>query len=182
MSDAPHASRLRLGLTVVVAALVLGADQITKALILDALGPQSMRTAIDVVPGLLNLILVQNTGAAFGIFQDRSPVLMILALAVVVFLLYYFRRAIEANSWLALALGLQIGGALGNVVDRLRHGYVVDFIHVPHWPTFNVADSCVTVGVAILALYLITREPAPETSDAPPAAPGPGAAEVQKRP
>lgn len=143
-----------------VMALVLLADQLTKSLILDRLGPGGDSTQISVIPRFLRLIYVENTGAAFGIFQGRSPILTILAMGVIVFLIVYFRQSIARSIWLSVALGLQLGGALGNVVDRFRHGFVVDFINVPRWPTFNIADSAITVGVIMLGLYLLTRDTA----------------------
>ena len=167
MSEARPPSRLHLVLAIAIAAVVVVADQLTKVAVLDALGPSGDRTVIRIVPGLLRLIYVQNTGAAFGLFQGRSPLLLVVAVGVVVFLLYYFRAAIAASAWLAVALGLQIGGAIGNIVDRLHHGFVVDFINVPYWPTFNVADSAITVGVVILAIYLITRDAPRDVNDAP---------------
>ena len=184
MSDAPHPrpphTRLHVLLAVAVAALVILADQLSKLAVLDVLGPHGDRTVIPIVPGLLRLIYVQNTGAAFGMFQGRSPVILVLAVAVIILLLYYFREAIAASRWLALALGLQIGGAIGNMIDRLNHGFVVDFINVPHWPTFNVADSAVTVGVIMLAIYLIGRD-APRAAEDTPSA-RPVQPEAQERP
>ncbi|MBX6342889.1 MAG: signal peptidase II [Thermomicrobiaceae bacterium] len=140
---------------------MLVADQVTKALVLQHLGPGGARSVVDVIPGVLRLLYVENTGAAFGVFQGRSPVLTLLAIGVVVFLGIYFRRAIAESRALALALGLEFGGAVGNILDRLRHGFVVDFIDVPHWPTFNVADSAITVGVLLLALVVLRHDSRP---------------------
>lgn len=161
-------ARWRMLLTVAVAAVVLVADQLSKTFVVDTLGPQGERPLVQVIPGLMRLIYVRNTGAAFGIFQGNSPLLLVLAIAVVGFLLVYFRRSIAANRWLAIALGLQIGGAIGNILDRLRYGYVVDFINVPHWPTFNLADSAITVGVIVLGFTLLfhDNERAPTTPSA----------------
>lgn len=147
-------------LVTLVMGLVVAADQITKSLVLDRLGPNGDHTQITIIPRFLRFIYVENTGAAFGIFQGKSPVLTILALAVIMFLVVYFRHSIARSLWLSVALGLQLGGAFGNVIDRFRHGFVVDFINVPKWPTFNVADSSITVGVIMLGLYLLTRDPA----------------------
>ena len=141
-----------------VAALALVADQVSKAVITSTLGPGGDRTVITVVPNLVRLFYVENTGAAFGVLQGGGAFLTPLAVLVVVVLAIAFRRLVAESPWLSLALGLQFGGALGNIVDRLRHGYVVDFIHVPHWPTFNVADSCITVGVIILGIVLVQRD------------------------
>jgi signal peptidase II len=141
--------------------VIVVADQASKSWILSRLGPNGDSTEIKIIPGFMRFIFVENTGAAFGIFQGKSPILTSLALLVIAFLIVYFRRAIAQSLWLSIAMGLQLGGALGNVIDRFRHGFVVDFINVPHWPTFNVADSSITVGVIMLGLYLITRDASP---------------------
>ena len=146
------------GLALGVAALVLLADQASKAVVTATLGPGGDRTAITVVPNLVHLFYVENTGAAFGVLQGGGAFLTPLAVLVVAVLAVAFRRLIAESPWLSLALGLQFGGAVGNIVDRIRHGYVVDFIHVPHWPTFNVADSAITVGVIILGFILVPRD------------------------
>lgn len=152
-------------LVTLVMAAIVAADQITKTLILDRLGPNGNLTQVKIIPGFLRLIFVQNTGAAFGMFQGRNPVLTIAALVVIGFLLVYFRRSIARSVWLSVALGLQLGGALGNVIDRFRHGFVVDFINVPKWPTFNIADSAITVGVIMLGFYLLTHESSSNTEE-----------------
>jgi signal peptidase II len=147
-------------LATVVMLAIVAADQLSKSWILERLGPNGDSNQIKVIPGFLRFIYVENTGAAFGMFQGKSPILTTLALLVIVFLIVYFRRAIAESLWLSIALGLQLGGALGNVIDRFRHGFVVDFINVPKWPTFNVSDSSITIGVIMLGLYLITRDAA----------------------
>ncbi|MCA1555023.1 MAG: signal peptidase II, partial [Chloroflexi bacterium] len=72
---------------------------------------------------------------------------------------YYFRRAHTAPLWVRISLGLMLGGALGNMIDRVRFGYVVDFIDLGWWPVFNVADSCVVIGVTMLAIYMAFWQP-----------------------
>lgn len=115
--------------------------------------------------GFLNFIYVRNTGVAFSLFTHESRLVFIaigllIALVIVGWLLFYPRRA----TLTAAALSLVLGGALGNVVDRVRLGYVIDFIdfHVGHWhwPAFNVADSAVTIGALLLAFEALrAREP-----------------------
>ncbi len=140
-----------------VAALVLLIDQISKALVLAHLGPGDPVREIVLIPGVLRLFYVENTGAAFGLFQGKNPLLAVLALVVVVILAVWFRALVA--SWLgAVALGLQLGGALGNLIDRFRHGFVVDFIDFSFWPTFNIADSAITVGVLLLIGLLVWPE------------------------
>lgn len=141
----------------VVAVVTLVLDQLSKALVLAYLGPGGTYSEIPILPGLLRLYYVENTGAAFGLFQGRNPLLAVLAVVVVILLAIWF-RALAASRLGALALGLQLGGAFGNLIDRLRHGFVIDFIDFPFWPTFNLADSAITVGVLILAVALLRAE------------------------
>jgi len=139
-----------------VAAIVLVVDQLSKALVLTFLAPGAPHAEVVIVPGLLRLYYVENTGAAFGLFQGKNPLLAFLAFGVVVALIVWFRKLVRF--WLgALALGLQLGGAVGNLIDRFRHGFVVDFIDFSFWPTFNVADSVITIGVLML-LYVLLRQ------------------------
>lgn len=140
-----------------VAAVVM-CDQLTKEIILREIGPGSGRQIVEIIPGLLDLNFVRNTGSAFGLFQGQSEVLTVLALGAILFLAaYYFRKA-RNDALVAIALGLQLGGAIGNVVDRFRHGYVVDFIDFQKWPIFNLADSAITIGVVLLMYALIFRD------------------------
>jgi signal peptidase II len=93
-------------------------------------------------------------------------VLKILAVVAVIGLMVYFARAAAHDRVLATALGLQLGGALGNIVDRFRHGYVVDWIDLPRWPTFNIADSGITVGVVLMMWVLLFGDGEGRRSDA----------------
>ena len=96
-----------------------------------------------------------NTGAAFGLFPDQSFLLLITTLVgVMAITLYYFYPPLNAPL-LMLSLGLQLGGALGNLIDRLRLGHVTDFVDFQVWPVFNVADSAIVVGVSILAWFAL---------------------------
>jgi len=144
---------IRLGLALAAVGIVL--DQFTKWLAFDALWnpPRGL-----VVTGFFWLSPVENRGVSFGIFQADSAfgrwAIIIFALAISVGLGVWLWRT--ERWWLASALGLVIGGAIGNVIDRIRQGWVIDFIdlHVSgyHWPAFNVADSVISVGIAMLVL------------------------------
>lgn len=145
----------------IITALVLVVfllDQITKEIMVRQIGPGADRRIIEVIPGVLDFRFVRNTGSAFGLFQGQSAIISVLAIGAISFLaLYYLRHG--RNDWLiAVAIGLQIGGAIGNVVDRFRYGYVVDFVDFPRFPTFNVADSAITVGVTLLMYALLFRD------------------------
>jgi signal peptidase II len=145
-------------LSISIALAVLISDQATKALVWLRLGPGGDQEMIPVIPGVLRFLYVENTGAAFGILQGRSILLAVLAVVVVLALAIYFRRLIAESSWFAVALGLLFGGALGNILDRVQHGFVIDFIDFPYWPTFNLADSAITTGVIILGIFLLKRD------------------------
>jgi len=99
-----------------------------------------------------------NTGAAFGFFKDGNLVFTVLAILVSLAIIYYFPRAEKKDWWMRLALAMQFAGAVGNLIDRIRFGHVTDFISVGNFAVFNIADSSISVGVAILALGTIWTE------------------------
>jgi len=118
--------------------------------------------------GFLQLVPIHNTGSAFGLFQGQSFVLIIVAAVGIAFILLtafllYRRFPLLATTPNRIALGLILGGALGNWVDRLRFGQVTDFIDVGFWPVFNVADSAITVAAIIIAFSLIRLARVEET-------------------
>ncbi|MGC9521298.1 MAG: signal peptidase II [Anaerolineae bacterium] len=143
---------------------VILVDQLTKAWVVANL---PVHRPVDVFPWLapiLSFTSVQNTGVAFGLFPALGDVFTFLSLAVVIGILLFRRALPSAYLWVHGALGLVVGGALGNVVDRLIRGYVVDFLDVnfwpfESWPVFNLADSAIVVGVAILLLDSLLGEP-----------------------
>jgi len=148
-----------------LAAVVVVLDQLTKAVALDHLPPG---VPVDLAPWL-SLTLVMNPGLAFGVLAGVPTgwrwVVAALSLAALVVLARVALRVLPAHGWPgAVAVGMIFGGAVGNLIDRLRWGAVVDFVDVHwqsyHWPAFNVADSAITVGVALLALRLMARQPA----------------------
>ena len=152
----------RRGLIVGVAAAVVALDQLTKTWALHhTLEP------IHVV-GTLQLALTFNPGAAFGLGRGITPVLVGTAIVLVVILLGLGRAASRTATMPAVvAMGLLLGGACGNLADRLvrhHHGAVIDFIDLRWWPVFNVADSCITIGAIVLIVRtLFAPSPAPET-------------------
>lgn len=131
-------------------------DQLTKFAATDYL---TRHGEIQLTP-FLNLVLVHNTGAAFGFLSGaggwQNVFFIIVALAASIFILWMYRRLSTGDKLLAIALMLVLGGALGNLIDRLIHGYVIDFIDIYygtwHWPAFNVADSAITVGAVLLVV------------------------------
>ncbi|HEY9410884.1 MAG TPA: signal peptidase II [Jiangellaceae bacterium] len=157
-SDHTSSTRRRpLWLLLAVAALVVALDQVAKVLAVTQLTDGQV---VRVVGDVLRLRLVRNSGAAFSIGTDMTVVLTIVAIAVVVVILRVSRR-LASVPW-AIALGGFLGGALGNLVDRMfrapspLHGHVVDFLEVPRWPVFNFADAAI-VGAAVLVAWLSFR-------------------------
>ncbi|MCU0840649.1 MAG: signal peptidase II [Thiobacillaceae bacterium] len=146
-----------------LSALVLSLDQITKLAVIDALAPYQ-----DVIPltAFFNLVHVHNTGAAFSLFADQPGwqryFFLAVALVASTVILYLLRRT-RGQPLFCAALALILGGALGNVIDRIAYGHVVDFLDFHaggwHWPAFNVADSAITVGAALIILDSLRRKP-----------------------
>ena len=146
----------------ITAIIVLALDQLTKAWVVANVAFQQ---PVSVIPGFLRLRYTENTGAAFGFFQGWTGVLSVAAIAIIVIIVMSASK-VGANPLGMMALGLITGGALGNLTDRLRLGYVVDFVDVygpritlnnTHYtfPVFNVADSAITVGAIVLMATLI---------------------------
>lgn len=146
-----------------IAGLILLLDQTTKAIVVERF---TAATAIPVIPGMVRLILVENTGMAFGMLSDSSSPLVFAALTLVsagvlgfVAYLIWTNQAPQASMSLGgYGLAVILGGAAGNVADRLVRGKVIDFLDFYvgsyHWPTFNVADSAIVVGAALLMIDL----------------------------
>jgi signal peptidase II len=140
---------------------ILVFDQLTK-MIVD--GTMSLHQSIPIIDGLFSLTYVRNTGAAFGIFSGsheafRLPFLILVSVLALGFVVVMLKRLRDEEKGLITALSLIIGGAIGNLVDRILYGEVIDFLDFYwshyHWPAFNVADSCITIGVLITLFYLI---------------------------
>lgn len=137
-----------------IALAVLALDQITKHLALSRLE----EGVAEHVCGGLYLTLVMNPGGAFGLFQSWAQLLVILSVGVILAIVILVSRRSALPAPLVVSLALQLGGALGNLVDRVRFGNVVDFIDLRIWPVFNMADTAITVGVVLLWWFLIACE------------------------
>jgi signal peptidase II len=148
-------------LALLLAGLIIAGDQWTKHLV------SQLKPELVVIPGFFTLNYVRNTGAAWGILQGQRLLLIsvsLLAAGVLLFLLFYERRD---KTLMLLALGLLLGGTCGNLIDRIWHGYVVDFLQfyvvigkrAYYWPSFNIADAAISTGVGllILATFLESR-------------------------
>jgi signal peptidase II len=145
-----------------VAAFVL--DQFTKYVVATNFEPGESRIAI---PHLLWWTYVQNHRGAFGLFGSQAWLLVAMALAVLGVFWYAFRDAAAQSVLVRVAFGAIVGGAVGNIVDRFHYGFVVDFVDLHWWPVFNVADSCITVGVALLVLSSLARSQAATPAESP---------------
>jgi signal peptidase II len=138
--------------TIVIA--VFGLDQISKEVIrrqLPLYGSWPEEGFLRIVHGL-------NTGSAFGLFSGFTSLLIIASIVGIGVVLYYFQQQKITVIWYRLSIGLVVGGALGNLADRLKDGAVVDFISVGWWPAFNVADSSISVGMVLLIITLLLGE------------------------
>jgi signal peptidase II len=139
---------------------IIAADQASKWLVTRYMPLDTVR---DVIKGCFRLWHVRNSGAVWGFFNGHDGglapmVITALAIAALLIVAVFFLRAGSAQRLELAAYAFILGGALGNIIDRLRLGYVVDFLDAyvksQHWPTFNIADSCITIGVLLLALSL----------------------------
>ena len=144
------------GLAAVALAAALG-DQVTKHVVSSELG---LDRSVQIV-GPVSLHHVQNSGIAFGLFSGATSVVTFVTAVAVVWMVVFFARSGSRHPMLPAAVGLLLGGSVSNLVDRIRLGHVTDFIDVSHWPAFNLADTFIVVGVALLLLALVVadREP-----------------------
>ena len=143
-----------------IAAVVIVLDQLTKALVLRR-WPLPQTGEIEIVGQWLAFTYVRNDGVAFGLFQGIPQLFTVTSLLIITGAIYFYLRHLEEQDrWTAIMLGLIVGGAIGNVIDRVRFGYVVDFIKTlaGRFPVFNVADSAVVVGVALMALHMFLTD------------------------
>lgn len=144
-----------------IAGSVVTGDQITKWIILDRL---DLYHAISVIPGFFNITHVQNPGGAFGFLAQQSPlirgiVFLLMSFLAVCLIFWLYRQTPSTHRLLAVGFALIFGGAIGNLIDRVRFGRVVDFLDFYigkwHWPAFNVADSAITVGITIFIIHVV---------------------------
>ena len=142
---------------------VIAADQLSKFLIRENLDVGESWPAT----GVVRLTHGTNTGSAFGLFPNQTLFLIVASVIAIGFIYYFYKTHAMPRRVVALAIGMQLGGAIGNLIDRLRVGEVVDFLDVGRWPIFNLADSSIVVGMAILMGYLFFsgKEPRPDSPD-----------------
>ena len=149
---------------VAIGGIIILLDQFSKGLILRYL---PFNKTIPVVKGFFNITHVLNPGGAFGLMANLSPIMrniiFLFVSSIAVGLIFYFYKKTPAqHSWLAAAFALIFGGAIGNLIDRIRFGMVIDFLDFYvcnlHWPAFNIADSAISIGIGIFLYHLIFKK------------------------
>ncbi len=141
-----------------VMALVLLADFLSKLYIENSLELNTSWAPIPELAAFFRITHVSNTGAAFGLFPSGSILFMLVAIGVSVFIIIYNSRLPADHALYRVALGLQLGGALGNLISRLRVGHVTDFLDFGPWPVFNLADFSIVAGVFLLAFLMLQEQ------------------------
>ena len=144
-------NHLKLILSIVLSIILL--DQLTKFLVRSSLGLGQSKTLI---PKVLELAYVQNTGIAFGMLKNLQWVMIIVNVLIICVIIFYLRYVRQKK--VALSLGMILGGAFGNLIDRVVYGTITDFIKVSIWPVFNIADACITIGAIMLAIYFLKKD------------------------
>ena len=149
---------------VVIGGLIVIIDQLTKFFIVKQL---PLHHTVAVVSGFFNIIHIKNPGGAFGLLADLSPgmrtfVFLFISSLAVGLILYFYLKTPRTQTWLAVAFALIFGGAVGNLVDRIRFGVVTDFLDFYisnyHWPAFNIADSAISIGIRIFVYHLLFKK------------------------
>lgn len=135
-----------------VSSLIVIVDRLTKYLLLKNL---SEGESVRVIPGLFHFTLVLNSGSAFGLFKGSGVILTISSILTIILICAYIWRSKCKDFLTLIAFGLILGGAAGNLIDRVAFGYVIDFLDFRIWPVFNIADASITVGAFILIVRLI---------------------------
>ncbi len=141
----------------ILALLIIGVDQLTKYMTVANI---DLYEVVNVIPNVLSWMYLRNTGAAWSILEGQMWFFYIVTLVVVVVVVYYLQKYGRQSGLLALSLSFILAGSIGNVIDRLRFGYVVDMIRLEFidFPIFNVADMALSVGVALMILYVFLDE------------------------
>jgi len=145
-------SQFDIFLAIIVTFLVVFVDRLSKLFFSDLL---VYGESLPIIRNVLHMTMVHNTGIAFGFFKDQGItfiVIPIVAVVLLVFNIYYYRQNNEALSRIYIvAFSLILGGAIGNLIDRIIYGHVIDFIDFRVWPVFNIADSAITIGAILIA-------------------------------
>lgn len=141
-----------------IAIIVFALDQAAKFVVVQNIPLYESWSFFPNLARLFKFTFITNTGAAFGMFPQLGGVFMVVAIVVIAAIVIFYQHLPTANVWVRVSLGMQLGGALGNLVDRIMRGYVVDFVDIGFWPIFNLADLSIVLGVSVLAYYLWNEE------------------------
>ena len=165
--------RLRALFILLVGLAVFVVDQVSKYIVSTNFVLNEPWYPFSFLKPFFAIMYIQNTGAAFGILQNQNLFFTVVGIVVIAAILYYLRSTPHIDLIISLGLGLELGATFGNLADRVRFGYVVDFLYVKYFAISNIADVCVTTGVILLAYHLIFRAPAATsntliTPDVPP--------------
>lgn len=136
------------------ATLVFVADRLSKYVAVNSLAAGE---SIRVIPGVFHITLVLNSGAAFGLLKNWAVFFILFSLLAIALIILFIANSSGMSLMLATSLALILGGAAGNLVDRLKFGYVIDFLDFRIWPVFNIADSAISIGIVLLAAALIFK-------------------------
>lgn len=134
-----------------IALVIVLLDQFTKFLIKLNL---QLNESVPIIKNVFHLTYITNTGSAFGLFKGINPFFILFSIVVIAIILYFTKIIKENEKALQLAVGLLLGGTIGNLIDRIFHGSVIDFIDFRIWPVFNIADSAVTISIVFLVILL----------------------------
>ena len=133
------------------ALVIVFLDQLTKYLIKQNF---QLNQSIPIIKNIFHFTYITNTGSAFGLFRGLNVFFILFSIVVIIAIFYYLKRIVKKERLLQFAIGLLLGGTIGNLIDRLFYGAVIDFIDFRVWPVFNVADSAVTISVILLIILL----------------------------
>ncbi len=133
------------------ALLIIFLDQLIKFFIKQNF---QINKSVPIIKNILHLTYITNTGSAFGLFKGLNVFFILFSIIVIIVIFYYLKKIIENEKVLQFAIGLLLGGTIGNLIDRILYGAVIDFIDFRIWPVFNLADSAVTISVVFLILLL----------------------------
>ena len=135
--------------------IIVFMDQIIKYYIINNF---NYGQSLAIIKGVFHLTYVKNTGAAFGIFKNANNFFIIVSIIIILFLLFYRYYYFKSNIYINMSIGLIIGGAVGNLIDRILLNHVVDYLDFRIWPVFNLADSAIVVGAGFLIIYIIVTD------------------------
>ena len=142
-----------------IALILLSVDQFSKYIIRQKM---FLAESIPVIKSIFHITYVENTGIAFGLFPQGHSLFIVISLIIILVIIFFERKKVIKSLKERLCLGLILGGALGNLIDRLRFGFVTDFLDFRIWPVFNLADSGVCIGGILMVFFLLRKRPRKE--------------------